>query len=193
MAKTFRTLYGSGLSGRTNFTDAVVEGECVNDYRALMNDFARETMRIGAAWPLVGVRGLKDREIHAIEEALRLRLPAAYRAFLQTMGRSAGALFGDVTMTFDGPGPLLALQHDARDYAAGLGSPPRLKPEAFVFSDYGGSQFSFFLCDRREADPEIFDYEAGNIDPPQPAGRFTDTIRYHLKEYPHRRKPFLWW
>ncbi|WP_406698297.1 SMI1/KNR4 family protein [Singulisphaera sp. Ch08] len=165
----------------------------MDNSQKLMESFAREVVRIWAAWPLVGVRGFREDEIRAVEEAISLPLPAAYRAFLRTMGRSAGALFGDVTMTFDSPGAFLHLQHDARDNTAGLGYPPRLTPEAFVFSDYGGSQFSFFLCGGREDDPEIFDYEVGNIDPPQSAGRFTDTIRYHLKAYPRRSKPFLWW
>ena len=44
--------------------------------RELMKGFARQAVRIGAAWPLFGVRGFDEDEVHIVEETPTLPTPS---------------------------------------------------------------------------------------------------------------------
>ena len=149
-----------------------------HDYDRFMRSVARRAYVRLAALPLIGLRGFREAEIRELELRLGRPLPAAYRAFLRKMGRSAGSLFGDVTLTFDGIGPLVDLQATARDAAQEAGSLDAIPPGAFFFDSYLDTQFGFFVS-HEDDDPMTFNFEGGNpsLDPPVPCGRFTEVIR----------------
>ncbi|AMV40814.1 SMI1/KNR4 family protein [Planctomyces sp. SH-PL62] len=161
-------------------------------YQRMFRGFRTQaTLRL-AATPIVGFRSFREEEVRSLERSLGLRLPEAYRAFLTTMGRSAGDLFQDVTITFRETGDLLRLQDRARSEISEAGRPTTIPPRAYFFDHYLDSQFGFFVCDEDDEDPLTYNFEFGNpeLDPPVPVVRFTDVIRTALDEYRGPRKSF---
>src|SRR5262245_2992848 len=107
------------------------------------------------------VVGCSEEEIRQIESTFLIKLPAAYREFLQTIGKEAGHFLVGTDAFFP---TLLHL----REWADGLlnetQSKFRLPSTAFVFLVHQGYQFMFF--DTKSADdPEIFHFVEGDREP----------------------------
>lgn len=106
--------------------------------------------------------GLSEEEIDQVARAQAgAELPAAYLAFLRSAGRGPGGFA--VGMDLFVP-ELFAVRETADELLEEMGDGDLLPPHAFVFSQYSGSQFLFFVTPPDVApdpDPVVWYYADG--------------------------------
>jgi hypothetical protein len=90
--------------------------------------------------------------IDAVEQQFGIHFPAAYREFLQTMGRGFEPWAGSDS----GLGILADLQQWARDLLDEDGFALPLPDDALVFCQHGGNDFDFFLLSEGDDPPTYF-------------------------------------
>ena len=100
------------------------------------------------------LRGCTEAEIGQLEAHYGISLPAAYRRFLQRMGRSAGECLGGTDWLFP---DLLELREGAESLLEECEATQSLDRNDFVFAMHQGYQFLFFKCGTGP-DPEVFYY-----------------------------------
>jgi hypothetical protein len=112
--------------------------------------------------------GCSEEEIRQVEAAAGGTLPATYRSFLATLGRSAGEFMRGTDFLFP---RLLSLRQLAESLLRQCGQ-RCLRPEEFVFMSHQGYQFLFF--DRLAGDdPPVFLFLEGDPEPRQVFSEFS--------------------
>ncbi len=154
-----------------------------------MVDYIREVDMVMAALVSAGISANENNtkctsdEINCLESKLKMKLPAAYRYFLEKMGHGFGDFYQGTDWTFDRLGQLLS---EARLLLDECGSEFRLTDSSFVFSMHQGYSFLFFTGN--ECNPPVNVYVEFEK-PVVVANCFTewlrktaeDQIRYHMK------------
>ena len=114
--------------------------------------------------------GCSEAEVVALEQAVGLSLPPAFRAYLRRCGKVPDEVFVGSDCRY---GHLLHL----REYAGRLlqenDRPFKLPKEAFVFLMHQGYQFLYFLADGKSPDPAVHHYLEGEEGPEQMSDSFT--------------------
>lgn len=109
-----------------------------------------------------GDDGLSDEEIDQVARAQAGRaLPAAYLAFLRSIGRGPQGFATGMDLFVP---ELLSVRGAANELLEEMGDADLLPPHAFVFSQYSGSQFLFFVRspdDAADPDPVVWYYGDG--------------------------------
>lgn len=125
------------------------------------------------------IAGCTESEVALVESQAGRRLPAAYRQFLLTMGRSAGEFYSGTDMFFP---DILHLTSQARTLLEGTQSEFRLPERAFVFSMHQGYQFAYFPMENDD-DPAVYHYMEGDSGPEKSADSFSQFILTSLEQY----------
>lgn len=123
--------------------------------------------------------GVSEEEIKQVARAQPgSALPAAYVAFLRCVGRGPQ---GFATGTDLFVPELLSVRRAANELLEEMGDVGLLPPHSFVFSQYSGSQFLFFVMppeDSSEPDPPVWYYGDGT---PGKVSRHVDTFSQYVE------------
>ena len=116
-------------------------------------ELVRHLVESGAATPgeIVGCTGA---EVRALEARYGVRLPAAYRLFLTTLGREAGL----VSVANTG---LSLFYREVASLTENVRQDPMfhvLPERAYVFASDQSIRYWFFVADGRSEDPEVFSW-----------------------------------
>ena len=96
-------------------------------------------------------------EIQQIENALKIRLPSAYREFLSLCGKGAGDFLVGTDWTYPS---VLSLNQSASQLLHECGDHLKLSPSDYVFAMHQGYQFLFFDSQVSD-DPPVFVFVEG--------------------------------
>lgn len=118
----------------------------------------------------VDFEGCSEAEIAELERRFDLKFPAAFRAFLEVMGRRHGALFADCLC---GLAEFDEVARRAEDLLDETDDQVRLPSRSFVFLLRDGYQFCFLATRSGADDPAVFQYTEGDHEPEQIADSFT--------------------
>jgi hypothetical protein len=118
----------------------------------------------------VDFEGCSEAEIAELERRFDLKFPAAFRAFLEVMGKRHGALFADSQCSlaeFDD------IARRAEDLLDETDDQVRLPSRSFVFLLRDNYQFCFLSTRGGADDPAVFQYTEGDHETEQIAPSFT--------------------
>jgi ankyrin repeat protein len=104
----------------------------------------------------VPFNGCSKGEVAHLESEFGVRLPAAYRDFLETMGKGAGDFLVSDHWTFRFDDLFGLARSD--DYAEQCDLPD----DYFVFAEREGCQWVFFVADGKSDDPPVFLFDDGH-------------------------------
>ncbi len=125
-------------------------------------------------------------QIRQLESSYNLKLPAAYRAFLQ-------GDYGDLSEVVEESGcdvgNLQELRNDATDLLAENGLPFTLGPQDFAFAMHEAHQFFFFRCDPEHDDPAVYAYIKGDSGPRRVYDSFSAWVQAMKSEARFLPKP----
>lgn len=119
-----------------------------------------------------------DKQIEELEARYKLKLPAAYIAFLK--GKYP-EVYPILTGSDYGYSYLVKLRNCAEELLQENGNPFQLAQNDFVFIMHQGYQFLFFPCGEDTDNPPVYYYLEGEPDKELKFDRFTDWIEL-LKE-----------
>jgi hypothetical protein len=120
------------------------------------------------------ILGCSSAEIDEIEDSSPgVRLPSVYRAFLESMGRSAGQFMRGTDLFYP---EILGLRKIAEALLRECAVAWRLERQHFVFCSHQGYQFLFFDCTRGE-DPPVWLFLEGETAPREVFPRFSEWLR----------------
>lgn len=103
-------------------------------------------------------RGCTAEEVAEIEATVRVRLPNAYREFLDLCGKQAREFLSGTDWMFP---TILTLKESAAALLSECGIQQKLSPSDFVFAMHQGYQFLFFGCQSGQ-DPPVFRFIEGD-------------------------------
>jgi hypothetical protein len=103
------------------------------------------------------LRGCSLGEIHKVESAFGIRLPAVYIMFLKTMGKSAGRFLKGSSAFYP---ELLKLRGYAEELLREDSVEDQLTKRDFVFFVHQGYQFAYFQLDEGD-DPPVWCFAEG--------------------------------
>jgi hypothetical protein len=102
------------------------------------------------------LRGCSEEDIAGLERHFALRLPAAYKDFLQAIGRNPGPLMNDCQFRCQ---DLPSMDDFARGMLAACeGGSLWLPSKAFIWLTRPPEQFLYFVADDSSEDPPVFRY-----------------------------------
>lgn len=107
------------------------------------------------------MQGCSEREIQALAQAAGHTLPAAYKAFLDTMGNGAGDFLASYDIFAK---QLPGLRESAIRLLEQAPASYTLPEDAFVFAMHQGYEFNFFLCSEGD-DPPVYQFVEGSDEP----------------------------
>lgn len=123
------------------------------------------------------IKGITDQEIKNVKASFEYELPEAYIEFLRTYGKEC-VLGHDVQILYPF---MLGLRADLLELIEEDNLDFQLPKNAFVFSEYQGFQYHYFLCGESD-DPEVYRIMDGNEPPYKVADRFSNYIKQALNE-----------
>jgi hypothetical protein len=118
----------------------------------------------------IDFQGCSEAEIAELERRFDLVFPAAFRAFLEVMGKRHGALFAGSQCSLDEFDEIAQRAEDLLDETV---DQVRLPSRSFVFLLRDGFQFCFLPTRGGAGDPPVFHYTEGDNEPEQIAPAFT--------------------
>lgn len=101
------------------------------------------------------VIGSREGEIEALEQKLRIELPASYKLFLKTAGKQPGDFYDGSSCSID---ELVDLQDGANAILKDFEQPP-LSSNMFVFLEHGGYMFFCMELTAGDEDPPVFFFD----------------------------------
>jgi SMI1-KNR4 cell-wall len=119
-----------------------------------------------------GCVGCSTSEIDRLERECGLALPAAYRFFLQEMGKNAGTFLRGTEWTFD---TLPDLQQVGRRLLRERNSESLMPAPAFVFAAHQRYQFLYFDCTEGD-DPPVYHCMEGAPNVPKVYDQFSQWV-----------------
>lgn len=137
------------------------------------------------------VVGCSPDEICEIEEAFSVRLPRAYRFFLEKAGRNAGPFWRGEDYSYP---RLMEFRHYAEELLTENNEPFRLQPGDFVCLMHQGYQFAFFATATGHDDPPVYYYQEGHGKPKLIDNTVTGWLLWqlqHADDGPPRHKKWL--
>lgn len=123
------------------------------------------------------IQGCPENEILNVLVRQGVSLPAAYRTFLQRMGRSAGAFMGGSDIFYPAP---LSLREGAVELLAECKHSFELPEDALVFWMHQGYQFMFLRASEGD-DPPVYYFLEGNAEATRLHDHFTDFLRSEIE------------
>ncbi|MEQ9668818.1 SMI1/KNR4 family protein [Coleofasciculus sp. G2-EDA-02] len=121
-------------------------------------------------------RPCTEEEVLALEQQLKVSLPAAYREFLLWMGHSTGELFAGSQWNYK---KIIRLQTGAKEILERNSFPEPLPDDAFIFWMHQGYQFMFFRLSEGD-DPPVYYYHEGRHE--NSFDKYTDSFSEVLSE-----------
>jgi hypothetical protein len=125
------------------------------------------------------IQGCSDDEVRQIEAAFNLRLPQAYKVFLSSFGKKAGALLDGSDYLYPA---LLDCRRTAEKIIADTEARFQLSPQSFVFLQHEGYQFLFFDTDKANQDPPVFRFIEGDSYPSKIFDTFSDWLSLCIEQ-----------
>ncbi|MCA9814422.1 MAG: ankyrin repeat domain-containing protein [Cyanobacteria bacterium HKST-UBA01] len=121
--------------------------------------------------------GCTEEEIDKLERHFNVTLPAAYRYFLERMGKSAGEFLSSDHVTFE----YESLFEQAQN--ASYTTYCELTDKSFVFAEREGCQFFYFEADGSSDDPPVFRFDDGDFGSKQVTRTFWEFIEERVVDY----------
>ncbi|MBC3907921.1 SMI1/KNR4 family protein [Undibacterium umbellatum] len=126
-----------------------------------------------------GILGISAKEIELIEQKYSIRLPKSYKDFLQQCGISAGLFSRDISFFYD---DVLYMWDSFGEAVREWGVSFSLPENAFLFSEYQGGSYHYFICDGND-NPPIFAFSEANPVPIQISSGFVEYIKDSISAY----------
>jgi hypothetical protein len=134
------------------------------------------------------VQGCTEAEIQALEDALQIQLPEAYREFLAWVGKTKAWFLRDYAWNDN---YLVRLQEDAKELLEENNFPRELPPNTYVFVMHEGYNFFFFNLNTHDNPPLHFYMEGETEFRENEFDSFTDFLEYsilvHMIHWEHGR------
>ncbi|MCR9142730.1 MAG: SMI1/KNR4 family protein [bacterium] len=127
------------------------------------------------------IEGMPEEEIIAHENRIGYTLPKAYRAFLSTMGKSAGTFMFDMVVFCK---DLECLFEDAQEIINEFETPFALASHDYPFANYGGYHFLYFDASEGD-DPPVYNFEQGQADSKKVSDSFSALMNSIANQYKH--------
>jgi hypothetical protein len=134
--------------------------------------------------------GCTEQEIEALEARFSLRLPSAYREYLQWIGREAGAFMRGMPCFYP---EILEAQEKAKELLQRDHAPLPLPEDALVTAFFPDQSFTFIRCSEGENPPLYYHRREWRADPFRQIYRhFSDMLLIQLTLYDVARNNTLY-
>jgi len=123
-------------------------------------------------------QGVKEAEIHAIEQQFNVKLPLAYVEFISIFGKKKGRILRNYSSEVS---YLAQNRKDAVKAQESAGADAfMIKDSHFFFGQWQGLSSYFFDCEQQEDDPPVYVLDAGKAEVFKPS--FSQLIREELNK-----------